>query len=138
MWPTRQNPVVKSGGNTVLVEEPKKPEVITDAAYELRVKALEGKLQAATDALAEANAKLEQVSQGQKENLIAEIVERSTYTTDELGAFPLDTLKAIRASFEKLSLKGAGIKPGNKAGDQKDDSGLTAGRWDPDKKEWVK
>jgi hypothetical protein len=103
--------------------------------YDIRIRELEAQLKDANDALKKANDAMALKRTGDAQLLIEEIVKRSSFTVDELKDKSPEELLIIRTSLDKVA-RGKGIQHGN-AADVKPDTGLTAGRWDASKKEWV-
>jgi hypothetical protein len=60
----------------------------------------------------------------------------TSYTADELKPFTDEAIKAIRATKDKLSVKGAGIRPGHQTGDSAP-TGLTVGSYDQKTGAWI-
>ena len=113
------------------------PEVKTDAYYELRITELQKQLKTSNDTNTVLTKELERVRKGDADRLGDEISKMSTFTADELKGKSREELLIIRATLDKSAPVGRGIRPGNNDAED-DDSGLTVGRWDPKKKEWVK
>jgi len=70
------------------------------------------------------------------DKLIEEISGISTFTEDELKDKSREELLLIRAAIDKAPSTRRGIQPGA-SNTESQTSGLTAGKWDSAKQEWV-
>ncbi len=120
-----------------MTEEEKKTEVRTDAYFEFRIKELQTQLKAANDTIEAQNKELEHIRLNDATRLVEEIVGLTTFTADDLKDKGREELLIIRAAIDKTAAARKSIQPGNPVTDAKPNSGLTAGRWDSGKKEWV-
>jgi hypothetical protein len=119
-----------------LGDEEKKPEVRTDAYFEFRIKELQTQLKTANDTIEAQNKDLELIRLNDAQRLLEEIVGLTTFTVDDLKDKGREELLIIRAAIDKTTALRKGIQPGS-AADAKPQSGLTAGKWDSAKKEWI-
>jgi hypothetical protein len=117
-------------------KEEKSPEVKTDAYYEIRISELQRQLREAQEELKTVNDELTLIRRNDVDKLIEEIGEISTFTEDELKDKSREELLLIRATIDKAPAGRRGIQPGN-TGKQSPESGLTAGKWDAQRQEWV-
>ncbi len=118
--------------------EEKNPEVKTDAYYEIRISQLQRQLKEAQEELKTVNDELTLIRKNDVDKLIEEISSISTFTEDELKDKSREELLLIRAAIDKAPTIRRGIQPGNvTSSSESQASGLTAGRWDSAKQEWV-
>jgi stage III sporulation protein SpoIIIAA len=116
--------------------EEKNPEVKTDAYYEIRISELQRQLREAQEELKTVNDELTLIRKNDVDKLIEEISGISTFTEDELKDKSREELLLIRAAIDKAPSTRRGIQPGA-SNTESQTSGLTAGKWDSAKQEWV-
>jgi hypothetical protein len=109
----------------------------TVAWYDLQLKEVQSQLKTSNDALDVAKAKIAEIEGDEKIRLIDEIVKKSKFTADELKDKSVDELRVASVSLDKAKFPAKGIGKAGDSGTEAKPSGLTAGRWDPAKKDWV-
>lgn len=109
----------------------------SEEAYQIKIKQLEQVVKDQNLALDAAKKRIDGIEANEKDRLIEDITGRSSFKSEDLAGKSNDTLRTISLSLDAAGVSKGAVGVAKQADERKFTSGLSVGRWDPTKKEWV-